>query len=64
MGFVQNEGISWIGPPLYFRQNVQVEPLSDSWYAWPHLIPVVRQNVPRTIKRHLYCKWGPDFRRA
>lgn len=24
---------------LYLRQNVQVEPLVDQWYAWPHLIP-------------------------
>lgn len=23
----------------YLRQNVQVEPLIDQWYAWPHLIP-------------------------
>jgi L-ascorbate metabolism protein UlaG (beta-lactamase superfamily) len=25
----------------YLRQNVQVEPLVDQWYAWPHLIPPV-----------------------
>lgn len=25
--------------PLYLRQNVQVEPLFDQWYAWSHLIP-------------------------
>ena len=24
---------------LYLRHNVQVEPLIDLWYAWPHLIP-------------------------
>jgi len=23
----------------YLRQNVQVEPLVDHWFAWPHLIP-------------------------
>jgi L-ascorbate metabolism protein UlaG (beta-lactamase superfamily) len=25
--------------PLYLRQNVQVEPLFDQWYAWAHLLP-------------------------
>ena len=25
--------------PLYLRQNIQVEPLVDHWYAWPYLIP-------------------------
>ena len=24
---------------LYLRPNIQVEPLFDQWYAWPHLIP-------------------------
>jgi L-ascorbate metabolism protein UlaG (beta-lactamase superfamily) len=24
---------------VYLRQNVQVEPLVDQWYAWSHLIP-------------------------
>ncbi len=24
---------------LYLRRDVQVEPLVDQWYAWPHLIP-------------------------
>ena len=24
---------------LYLRQNIQVEPLIDHWYAWSHLIP-------------------------
>jgi L-ascorbate metabolism protein UlaG (beta-lactamase superfamily) len=24
--------------PLYLRQNVQVEPLFDGWYAWSHLV--------------------------
>jgi L-ascorbate metabolism protein UlaG (beta-lactamase superfamily) len=31
--------------PLYLRQNVQVEPLVDAWYAWPLLIP------PATLAR-------------
>lgn len=38
--------------PLYLRQNVQVEPLVDHWYAWPHLIPPA--NAARNItERHL-----------
>ena len=32
---------------LYLRPNVQVEPLFDHWYAWPHLIP------PATAARNL-----------
>lgn len=32
---------------LYLRQNIQVEPLVDHWYAWPHLIP------PATAARNL-----------
>lgn len=32
---------------LYLRQNIQVEPLIDQWYAWPHLIP------PATMARNL-----------
>ena len=24
---------------FFLRSNVQVEPLFDQWYAWPHLIP-------------------------
>jgi L-ascorbate metabolism protein UlaG (beta-lactamase superfamily) len=32
---------------LYLRQNVQVEPLFDYWYAWSHLIP------PATAARNL-----------
>jgi L-ascorbate metabolism protein UlaG (beta-lactamase superfamily) len=31
----------------YLRQNVQVEPLVDQWYAWPHLIP------PATTARNI-----------
>src|SRR4029077_19888086 len=37
---------------LYFRQNIQAEPLIDMWYAWPHLIPPA--NAARNItERHL-----------
>ena len=32
---------------LYFRPNIQVEPLFDSWYAWSYLIP------PATAARNL-----------
>jgi L-ascorbate metabolism protein UlaG (beta-lactamase superfamily) len=32
---------------LYLRQNIQVEPLVDRWYAWPHLIP------PATAARNI-----------
>src|SRR5262245_9603498 len=38
--------------PLYLRQNVQLEPLVDRWYAWPQLIPPV--TVAGNItERHL-----------
>ncbi len=38
--------------PLFLRPNVQVEPLFDSWYAWPHLIPPV--TAARNVtERHL-----------
>ena len=38
--------------PLYLRPNVQVEPLVDHWYAWPHLIPPA--TAARNItERHL-----------
>jgi Diiron non-heme beta-hydroxylase N-terminal domain len=33
--------------PLYLRPNVQVEPLLDLWYTWPHLIP------PHTAARNI-----------
>jgi L-ascorbate metabolism protein UlaG (beta-lactamase superfamily) len=33
--------------PLYLRQNVQVEPLIDQWYAWSHLLP------PATASRNV-----------
>jgi L-ascorbate metabolism protein UlaG (beta-lactamase superfamily) len=32
---------------FYLKQNVQVEPLIDHWYAWPHLIP------PATLARNI-----------
>lgn len=37
---------------LYLRQNIQVEPLIDHWYAWPHLIPpaTAARNV---TERHM-----------
>ena len=37
---------------LYLRPDVQVEPLIDHWYAWPHLIPpaTAARNV---TERHL-----------
>jgi len=36
----------------YLRQNIQVEPLIDHWFAWPHLIPPATwaRNV---TERHL-----------
>jgi L-ascorbate metabolism protein UlaG (beta-lactamase superfamily) len=38
--------------PLYLRQNVQVEPLVDRWYAWSQLIPPA--TAARNItERHL-----------
>ena len=37
---------------LYLKPNVQVEPLIDQWYAWPHLIPPA--TAARNItERHL-----------
>jgi L-ascorbate metabolism protein UlaG (beta-lactamase superfamily) len=37
---------------LYLRQNIQIEPLVDQWYAWPHLIPPA--TAARNItERHL-----------
>jgi len=37
---------------FYLRQNVQLEPLIDHWYAWPHLIPPA--TAARNItERHL-----------
>jgi L-ascorbate metabolism protein UlaG (beta-lactamase superfamily) len=32
---------------LYLRPNIQVEPLIDGWYVWPHLIP------PATAARNI-----------
>jgi len=31
----------------YLQQNVQIEPLVDQWYAWPHLVP------PATTARNI-----------
>jgi L-ascorbate metabolism protein UlaG (beta-lactamase superfamily) len=40
------------GKQLYLRQNIQVEPLMDHWYAWSHLIPPA--TAARNItERHL-----------
>jgi L-ascorbate metabolism protein UlaG (beta-lactamase superfamily) len=37
---------------LYLKPNIQVEPLIDHWYAWPHLIPPA--TAARNItERHL-----------
>ena len=37
---------------LYLRQNIQVEPLIDHWYAWSHLISPA--TAARNItERHL-----------
>ena len=35
------------GEKFYLKQNIQVEPLIDQWYAWPHLIP------PATAARNI-----------
>jgi L-ascorbate metabolism protein UlaG (beta-lactamase superfamily) len=42
---MQNENV-------HLRQNVQVEPLFDQWYVWPHLVPpaTAARNV---AERHL-----------
>lgn len=37
---------------LYLRQNIQVEPLFDHWYAWSHLIPPATA-ARNTTERHL-----------
>jgi L-ascorbate metabolism protein UlaG (beta-lactamase superfamily) len=40
------------GEQLFLRPNIQVEPLIDHWYAWPHLIPPA--TAARNItERHL-----------
>jgi len=40
------------GNQFYLKPNVQVEPLVDHWYAWPHLIPPA--TAARNItERHL-----------
>jgi hypothetical protein len=37
---------------LYLRQNVQVEPLVESWYAWSHLISPATAAM-NIVDRHL-----------
>ena len=37
----------YISDKLYLRQNIQVEPLIDHWYAWSYLIP------PATLARNI-----------
>lgn len=38
--------------PVYLRPDIQIEPLIDQWYAWPHLIPPA--TTARNItERHL-----------
>jgi L-ascorbate metabolism protein UlaG (beta-lactamase superfamily) len=37
--------------PLYLKQDVQVEPLVDQWYAWSHLIPPA-QTARNITHRH------------
>lgn len=38
--------------PVYLKPNVVIEPLIDSWYAWPHLISpgTAAMNI---VKRHM-----------
>lgn len=38
--------------PLYLRQNIQVEPLVESWYAWSHLISPATAAM-NVVDRHL-----------
>src|SRR5579871_3436245 len=40
------------GQPLYLRQNVQVEPLVEHWYAWAHLISPATAAM-NVVDRHL-----------
>jgi L-ascorbate metabolism protein UlaG (beta-lactamase superfamily) len=40
------------GQPLYLRQNVQVEPLVEQWYAWAHLISPATAAM-NVVDRHL-----------
>jgi L-ascorbate metabolism protein UlaG (beta-lactamase superfamily) len=51
-GFFKEREMKGSGEQFYLRQNVQVEPLIDHWYAWPHLIPPA--TAARNItERHL-----------
>src|SRR5689334_22723021 len=47
VGFLMKEATMIQNEPLYLRPNIQVEPLIDGWYAWPHLIP------PATAARNI-----------
>lgn len=38
--------------PLYLRQNIQVEPLVEHWYAWSHLISPATAAM-NIVDRHL-----------
>src|ERR1700743_1510006 len=40
------------GEQFYLKPNVQVEPLVDHWYAWPHLIPPAT-SARNITERHL-----------
>src|ERR1044071_4999331 len=44
---IRKEDIMGSRESFYLKQNVQVEPLVDQWYAWPHLIP------PATAARNI-----------
>lgn len=39
-------------PLKYLRQDIQLEPLCDQWYAWSHLIPPVT-SARNLTERHL-----------
>lgn len=38
--------------PLYLKQNIQVEPLINQWYAWIHLVPPATAAL-NVVNRHL-----------
>jgi len=51
----------------YLRQNVQVEPLIDHWFAWPHLIPPAtwaRNVTERHMKIMESYMTAPDLHAA
>ena len=37
---------------VYLKPNVVIEPLVDSWYAWPHLISPATAAM-NVVKRHM-----------